>query len=98
MKKNKKKKARFTKGEKFIYGLGFLCLVSLFVVKVFCGASISNLKMDIEKINYKIGQQENKNQSLTMQVNELTSYENLDSILKDMGLAYNNENIIVVDE
>lgn len=98
MRKNKKKKAKFTKGEKLIYGLGFLCLISIFVVKVFCRASISNIKMDIEKINYKIGQQENKNESLTMQVNELTSYENLDSILKEMGLAYNNENIIVVDE
>ena len=31
-----------------------------------------------------------------MQVNELTSYENMDTILKDMGLAYNNENIIVI--
>ena len=40
--------------------------------------------------------QEKKNQSLVMQVNELTSYENLDSVLKDMGLAYNNENIVVV--
>lgn len=98
MKKVKKRKAKFTRGEKLIYSLGVLCLISMFVIKVFCGASISNLKMDIEKINYKIGQQDNKNESLTMQVNELTSYENLDSILKEMGLAYNNENIIVVDE
>ena len=98
MKKIKKRKAKFTKGEKLIYGLGFICLISIFVVKVFCGASISNLKMNIEKINYKIGQQENKNESLTMQVNELTSYENLDSILKEMELAYNNENIIVIDD
>lgn len=52
--------------------------------------------MDIEKISYKIDNQEKKNQSLAMQVNELTSYENLSSILKDMGFAYNNENIIVV--
>lgn len=98
MKKIKKRKARFTKGEKFIYTLGVLCLISIFVVKVFCGASISNIKMNIEEINYKIEQQENKNESLTMQVNELTSYENLDGILKEMGLAYNNENIIVLDE
>ena len=98
MKKIKKRKARFTKGEKFIYTLGVLCLISIFVVKVFCGASISNIKMNIEEINDKIEQQENKNESLTMQVNELTSYENLDGILKEMGLAYNNENIIVLDE
>lgn len=52
--------------------------------------------MDIEKISYKIEKQQRKNQSLAMQVNELTSYENLNNILKEMGLAYNNENIIVV--
>ena len=98
MKKVKKRKAKFTKGEKFIYTLGVLCLISIFVIKVFCGASISNIKMNIEEINYKIEKQKNKNESLTMQVNELTSYENLDGILKEMGLAYNNENIILVDE
>lgn len=98
MRKIKKRKVKVTKGERFIYTLGVLCLISIFVVKVFCGASISNLKMNIEEINYKIEKQENKNESLIMQVNELTSYENLDAILKEMGLAYNNENIIVLDE
>ena len=79
-----------------LYTLGFLCLIFTIVIRVFSSASISNLKMDIEKINYKIESQEKKNQSLTMQVNELTSYENLSGVLKEMGLAYNNENIIVV--
>ena len=98
MKSIKRKKAKFTKGEKFIYTIGIMCLLSIFLMKVFCGASISNLKMNIEEINYKIEQQEHKNESLAMQVNELTSYENMDSVLKEMGLAYNNENIIVIDE
>lgn len=79
-----------------LYTLGFFCIVFTVVLKVFSSASISNIKMDIEKISYKIENQEKKNQSLVMQVNELTSYENLSSVLKDMGLAYNNENIIVV--
>lgn len=79
-----------------LYTLGFFCAVLTVFIKVFSSASISNLKMDIEKISYKIDSQEKKNQSLVMQVNELTSYESLSGILKDMGLAYNNENIIVV--
>ena len=79
-----------------LYTMGFLCLLFTIVIRVFSSASISNLKMDIEKISYKIENQEKKNQSLVMQVNELTSYENLSSVLKEMGLAYNNENIIVV--
>ena len=96
MKKSTRKVVRLTEGEKMLYTLGMLCIVFTIVIKVFSSASISNLKMDIEKISYKIENQEKKNQSLAMQVNELTSYENLSSVLKDMGLAYNNENIIVV--
>ena len=96
MKKNTKKIVRLTKGEKSLYVLGLVSFVLILFIKVFTSAGISNIKMDIERISYKIDQQEKKNQSLAMQVNELTSYENLNGVLKDMGLAYNNENIIVV--
>ena len=96
MKKNTKSIMRLTKGEKLLYTTGALCIVLTIVLKVFSSASISNLKMSMEEITYKINNQEKKNQSLVMQVNELTSYENLSNVLKDMGLAYNNENIIVV--
>ena len=96
MKKSTRKIVRLTIGEKMLYTMGVMCAIFVVVIKVFSSASISNLKMDIEKISYKIENQEKKNQSLVMQVNELTSYENLSNVLKDMGLAYNNENIIVV--
>ena len=96
MKKSTRKVVRLTKGEKLLYTLGALCFIFTLVIRVFSSASIGNLKMDIEKISYKIENQEKKNQSLVMQVNELTSYENLSGVLKEMGLAYNNENIIVI--
>ena len=96
MKKSTRKVVRLTKGEKMLYTLGFFCFVLAIFIRVFSSASISNLKMNIEKINYKIQNQERKNQSLTMQVNELTSYETLSGVLDEMGLAYNNENIVVV--
>ena len=96
MKKNTKNIVRLTKGEKLLYTLGVFCIVATIILKVFSSASISNIKMSIEKISYQIQSQEKQNQSLTMQVNELTSYENLSVVLREMGLAYNNENIIVV--
>ena len=96
MKKSTRKVVRLTKGERLLYTMGVFCAILTIFIKVFSSASISNLKMSIEEISYKIENQEKKNQSLVMQVNELTSYENLSSILNDMGLAYNNENIIVV--
>ena len=95
-KKNTKNVIRLTRGEKLLYTLGIFCIIATIVLKVFSSASVSNLKMNIEEISFKIEAQEKKNQSLAMQVNELTSYENLSGVLKDMGLAYNNENIIVI--
>ena len=54
--------------------------------------------MSIEKTEYKINNQKKTNESLTMKVNELTSFENVNDVVKEMGLAYNNDNIIVVDD
>ena len=92
----RRSKRYITKGEVLVYSLGVLCFLFAVAIKVFASASISNLKMDIEKISYKIENQEKKNQSLVMQVNELTSYEKLNGVLKEMGLAYNNENIKII--
>jgi len=49
-------------------------------------------------VKYNIDAKEKKNESLTMKVNELTSFENVNSVVKEMGLAYNNDNIIVIDD
>ena len=98
MAKRKVRKAKITKGERLLYVvLVFACVFSL-GIKTFCGASISEMKMSIEEEKYKIAQQEKKNESLTMKVNELTSFENVKAVVKEMGLAYNNDNIIVVGE
>lgn len=87
-----------TKGEKFLFFSVTFSLVSILLLQVFCGASISHFNMSIEELNYKINSQEKKNESLVMQVNELTSFDTIKDIVKDMGLAYNNENIIVISE
>ena len=54
--------------------------------------------MGVEKLKYQITVQEKKNESLEMQFNELTSYDKIKDVLKDMGLSYNNENIIIVNK
>ncbi len=94
MTKTKKRKA--SKGEKLLYLLGPLCIVAAIVVQIFCGASIGHLNLSVEKIKYEIDEQEKKKESLTMKVNELTSFDNVKNVVKDMGLAYNNSNIIVI--
>lgn len=93
----KNKKVKLTIGEKLLYTTATLCLALLLVLKVFVGAGISHLNMSIEKMNYDIKEQEKKNESLSMKVNELTSFDKVRTVATDMGLEYNNENIIVVN-
>lgn len=94
----KKKKIRITKGEKLIYMCSFLAFIGTLLVQVFCGASVGHLNMSVEMLKYNVDSQEKKNESLVMQVNELTAFDKVKDVVADMGLAYNNENIIVVSE
>lgn len=92
----KRKIAKFTKGEKLLYLFTSFSIIAIFLIKIFCGAGVSNLKMSIEKIEYKIDNQKKTNESLTMKVNELTSFDNIKEVIDELGLAYNNENIIII--
>lgn len=96
--KKKTRKMKLIGEEKFIIFISLSCIVGIFAIQIFFGAQISNIKMNIEKIDYKIEMQQKKNESLTMQVNELTSYENVSKVIEKLGLAYNNKNIIVISK
>ncbi len=98
MKKTKKRTMRITKGEKLLYMSAIFCFAMTMVLKIFCGAGVSHLSMSVEKIRYEIETQERKNESLVMKVNELTSFDKIKDIVSDMGLAYNNDNIIVIGD
>lgn len=98
MKRVKSEKNLVSKKEKFLYTLGSLCVAMTVIIKIFCGASIGHLNISVEKIRYEIDEQAKKKESLVMKVNELTSFDNVKDIVKDMGLAYNNSNIIVVSK
>ena len=94
----KKKKSKITKGERLLYFYAVLAFFLMLSFKIFCGAWVGEMKMSIEEKRYNIEEQEKTNESLTMQVNELTSFENVQKVVKEMGLAYNNDNIIVIDK
>lgn len=98
MKKKAAVKVRFTKGEKFLFLSCVFLVCAVVLVQVFCGATTGNLSLSIEKLKYEIDSQEKKNESLAMQVSELTSYDKIKDVVKDMGLAYNNENIIIINK
>ena len=92
------KKRRITIGEKLLWFTSFSCVAIMLLVEVFARANVGHLNMSIEKLKYDITEQEKKNESLTMKVNELTSFDKIEALVKDMGLNYNYENVIVVEE
>lgn len=98
MKKRNHRKMRITKGERLLYRTAAFCFSLTILLKIFCGAGIQHFSMSVEKVRYEINSQEKRNESLTMQVNELTSFDKIKDIVKDMGLAYNNENIMVIND
>ena len=93
-----KKKLKITRGEKLLYMMAFFTFLGTLLVQVFCGASVGHLNMNVEVLKYNIETQEKKNESLVMQVNELTAFDKVKDVVAAMGLGYNNENIIVVSE
>ena len=93
-----KKKSALSKGEKILYLSGLFCFICVMVIEIFFGASIGNYKMSNEKIKYQIDNEKKAVESLAMQVSELTSFDNVQSIVKDLGLAYNNDNIVVIGD
>ena len=94
----KKKRVRLTKGELLLYSMAFLCLFAIVVSKIFFSAGITNLSMNIEGQLSDIENQEKVNESLTMKVNELTAYDKVKDVASDMGLAYNNDSIVIIDD
>lgn len=94
----KKRRARFTKGEVLLYTVASICFLSGIVAKIFFSAGITNLNMTIEQKRYDIADQQKVNESLTMKVNELTAYSKVKDVVSDMGLAYNNDNIVIIDD
>ena len=98
MAKKRVRKLKITKGEVLVYTVGVFSLVSSIILQVFCGASIGQLNMNIEEIKYDLSNQQKKNESLEMKVSELTSFDKIKDVVKDMGLAYNNDNIVIIDK
>lgn len=84
--------------EKVVYFSAILSFVLTITMQIFMGASFGKTTMSVEKIKYEIATQEKQNESLNMKINELTAYDNVKDVVKNMGLAYNNDNIIVVNK
>ena len=80
MKVKKSKRLKLLKGEKFMYIILVLLVISIPTVSVFSKALVSETNIRTEKLKSKIEKQENTNESLEMQINELVSMENIQKV------------------
>lgn len=98
MRTKRVKRLKFLKGEKFMIGLlilfGFIILP---ISGVYTNALLSESNIELEKMRIKIDNQNDTNEALSMQIDELASIENIQSIASANGLSYNNDNIKTID-
>ncbi len=97
MKKKKSKKNKLTHFEKILYFWTIMLLILSPLIIVFLKSTLSKMNYDVEKIKKTIVVQEKENEGLQMKINELASLENIQKVIKDQGLEYNNDNIKNVD-
>ncbi len=99
MRTKRVKRIKLLKGEKLMMFLviffGFVVVPTSFV---YTKALLSETNIELEKIESKIDSQNNTNEALSMQIDELASIENIQSIASASGLSYNNSNIKTIDE
>ena len=87
----------FTKIERFLYK-SFVTLTILLIVGIVFGqVTLAKVNLEVQKLKEEVETQEETNQSLVMKINEMASLENIQNISNDMGLAYNNENIVTIE-
>ena len=84
---------KFYKQEKVLITLIFLFLVILAFTIVFGQATLTKVNSEVEGLKDQVVLQQQTNEVLTMQRDELSSYDKIDAIAKEEGLAYNNSNI-----
>ena len=98
MKRRKKKaSAKLIKFEKKYTTFTVVALLFLWVVSFFAKVSLSSINVEVERLDKEVKKQEKTNQSLTMKINELASLENIQAVANSEGLAYNNGNIVIVN-
>ena len=91
-----KKKRGKTKFERMMVSLTVVTAFCVFISVFFFKAQLSSVNIEVERLKKEVSKQENLNESLTMKVNELISFENMQLVAAEEGLEYNNNNIIVI--
>ena len=86
------------KYERVLYIFTFLLVLLSPLLIVYSQANLSRVNIEVEQIKREIKNQEKKNESLTMKINELASMDKIIEVAHTQGLSYNNDNIKNVED
>ena len=91
--KKKKKKHHVLGIEKVMYRFCIVVTV-LLIVGIVCGqTTLAQINLEVQKLNNEVNDQRNKNESLEMKIDEMTSLDRIKEVSNEYGLTYNSENI-----
>ncbi len=92
MKKNKKKQF-LSSFERTTYKLWIIIIVFLLLGIVFGKTKLAQINLEVQKLDKEVDKGKNKNESLEMKIDEMTSLERIKKVSEENGLKYNSENI-----
>ena len=92
--KKKKRVNKDLRREKFIYRSFAILTVFLIVGIIYSRAMLSKINLEVQDLNNKISMETDDNQSLAMKINEMVSLEKIQQVSSELGLKYDNDNII----
>ena len=93
MKKKKQKQHYLSSFERIMYRFCIVVII-LLIVGIVCGqTTLAQINLEVQKLNKEVDNQKNKNESLKMKIDEMTSLDRIKEISGQYGLTYNSENI-----
>ena len=94
--RKKRKLKKIFRGERAIYFTLALILLAIPVCNVYTKAILAETNIALEEIKSDIKEQERLNESLKMEISELTSLDTIQEVAAANGLKYQNNNIKAV--
>lgn len=96
MARKKGRKLKLLKGEKAMYFVILLLVALIPILNVYTSAILTRTNIKVEELKSNIEKQKEDNQSLSMQIDELASLENIQAVAKAYGLSYDNTNVLII--
>ena len=96
MTRNKGRQLKLLKGEKIMYFVIVFLVAAIPFLNVYTSSVVTRTNIEVESLKTDIEKQKEENESLSMQIDELASLENIQNVAKEYGLSYDNSSILII--